>query len=116
MKPVIVDMLRAHLMAASITAVVLEALVSLALLVLPISEQVFASTSFRLIALAAIISGVLVLREWAYAAFEFAVKSHHASSESLPTRPVSVAANCPRRWLVILHLRFTGRPFVLAVR
>ncbi|MFP3564475.1 hypothetical protein [Paraburkholderia sp. SIMBA_030] len=59
MKPVTVDMLRAHLMAASLTAMGAEALA------------------------------------WTL-------------------RPVWVAASCPRRWLAILHPRFTGRPFVLA--
>ncbi|MEZ0602027.1 hypothetical protein ACAX43_07720 [Paraburkholderia sp. IW21] len=114
MKPVTVDMLRAHLMAASLTAMGTEVFALLALLVLPVSRQVFGSATFQLLALALIIGGVIVMRRFAYAAFELAIQSRHAIPHIGPTRPVSVAANCPRRWLVILHLRFTGRPFVLA--
>ena len=114
MKPVTVDMLRAHLMAASLTAMGAEVLIGLALLVLPIAPQTLSSTVFRLLALAVIVSGVIVIRQFAHAAFELALQSHHAAPENWPVRPVSIAANCPRRWLVILHLRLTGRPFVLA--
>lgn len=114
MKPVTVDMLRAHLMAASLTAMGAEALIGLALPVLPISPQTLGSTLFRLFALAAIMSGVFVMRQFAHAAFDLALQSQHAAPASWPTRPISIAANCPWRWLVVLHLRFTGRPFVLA--
>jgi hypothetical protein len=116
MKPVTVDMLRAHLMVASLTAMGAEALMLLVLLVLPIPPQTASSTLFRLLALAVIMSGVIVMRQLAHAAFDLALQSHHAAPENWPTRSVSIAANCPRRWLVILHLRFTGRPFVLAGR
>ncbi|RDJ99038.1 hypothetical protein [Paraburkholderia lacunae] len=114
MKPVTVDMLRAHLMAASLTAMCAEALASLALLVLPISPHAFSSTPFRLFALGSIIGGVVAMRYFAQVSFGLAIRSRHASSRGWTARPVSVAASCPRRWLVILHLRFTGRPFVLA--
>lgn len=114
MKPVTVDMLRAHLMAASLTAMGTEALAWLALPVLPVFQQTFRSTPFRLFAPGSIIGGVAVMRHVAHMSFNRAIQSRHATSYGWTLRPVSVAASCPRRWLVILHLRFTGRPFVLA--
>ncbi|OAJ60035.1 hypothetical protein A6V36_25320 [Paraburkholderia ginsengiterrae] len=117
MKPVTVDMLRAHLMVASLTAMGAEVLVCLALLVLPVPPHAFSSAPFRMLAVALIISGVIVTREFAQAAFELALQGHYATQATPGGRrawPVAVAASCPRRWLVILHLRLTGRPFVLA--
>jgi hypothetical protein len=114
MKPLTVDMLRAHLLVASLTAAGAEALVCLALLVLPVSGQFFGSTPFRLLAIAVIVGGVIVTREFAHAAFECAVRNHHTMPAERCASPVEVAPDCPRRWLVILHLRLTGQPFVLA--
>jgi hypothetical protein len=114
MKPVTVDMLRAHLLVASLTAAGAEAVLCIALLVLPVSQQFFMTTSFRLLAIAVIVGGVIVTREFAHAAFEFAVKNHHTMTAGHDAFPVEVASDCPRRWLVVLHLRLTGRPFVLA--
>ncbi|MFL9953851.1 hypothetical protein PQR21_17335 [Paraburkholderia nemoris] len=111
MKPVTTDMLRAHLMAASLTAMGTEALALLALLVLPVSQQVFSSTGFQSLALALIVSGVIVMRQFAQAAFDLAIQGHYATPAGWP---VLIEADCPRRWFVVLHLRFTGKPFVLA--
>jgi hypothetical protein len=111
MKPVTFDMLRAHLMAATLTAMGAEVLVLLALLVLPVSQQVFSSTRFQFLALALIVSGVIAMRQFAHAAFNLAFQGRHAT---LAGRPILIEADCPRRWFVILHLRCTGRPFVLA--
>jgi hypothetical protein len=111
MKPVTIDMLRAHLMAASLTAMGTQVLALLALLVMPVSSQVFSSTSFQILALALIASGVVVMRQFAQAAFNFAFQSRHATQAG---RSVLIDADCPWRWFVVLHLRFTGRPFVLA--
>ena len=113
MKPVTVDMLRAHLMAASLTAMGAEILLLLVLLVLPISEETFSSTPFRLLALAMIVSGVIVIRRLAHASFEQAMQRRYVMTNIAPSRPVWVTTQCPRRGLVILHLRLTGRPFVL---
>ncbi|EIF31079.1 hypothetical protein BCh11DRAFT_06595 [Burkholderia sp. Ch1-1] len=116
MKPVTVDMLRAHLLVASLTAMGTEVLVCLGLLLLPVSQHAFNSTPFRLLAIAVIVSGVIVTRQFAHAAFELAREGHYATGAGRPARPFAIASNCPRRWLVILHLRLTGRPFVLAER
>ncbi|NKJ45662.1 hypothetical protein CIC12_02655 [Burkholderia sp. SG-MS1] len=114
MKPLAVDMLRAHLLIASLTAVGTEAIVCVALLVLPVSQQFFGSTAFRLLAVAVIVGGVVVTREFAQAAFQIAVKSRHMLPAERCELPVEIGPDCPRRWLVILHLRLTGQPFVLA--
>jgi Na+/serine symporter len=116
MKPVTVDMLRAHLLVASLTAAGAEAVLCVALLVLPMSQHFFGSMSFRLLSVAVIAGGVIVAREFAQAAFAFAVARHYATAVNRSAWPVEfeVAPDCPRRWLVILHLRLTGKPFVLA--
>lgn len=114
MKPVTVDMVRAHLMAASLTAMAIEILACIALLVTPVSPQSLSSTPSRLIAVTVIIGGVIVIRHWARVAFDLAVKRRHVIPCNPSSRPVLVTTNCPRAWLIILHLRFTGRPFELA--
>lgn len=114
MKPVTVDMLRAHLLIASLTAFAAQALVLIALLVLRVPQQFFAALPFRLFALAVIVGGVIVTREFACAAFELAASRARATTAAHCAWPFEVAADCPRRWLVVLHLRLTGQPFVLA--
>jgi len=113
MKPATIDMLRAHLLIASLTAAGAEALLCIALPVLPISQAFFSSTPFRLFALTLIISGVVVAREFAHAAFERAVKCHQAIPADAGAWQLAAAADCPWHWLVVLHLRLTGQPFVL---
>lgn len=117
MKPGIVDILRAHLMAASLTAMGAEVVVCVAVLVLPLPQDAFASAQFRLLALATIVGGVMVMRGVAHSAFRRALREHLVTSDcevGYPrVQPFVIDAACPRRWLVILHFRFTGRAFVL---
>jgi hypothetical protein len=114
MKPVTIDMLRAHLLVASLTAAGTEALLCIALPVLPVSDAFFASASFRLFVIALMVGGVVIAREFSQVAFEFAVRRNFAFRAVREAWPVAIAANCPRRWLVVLHLRLTAQPFVLA--
>jgi hypothetical protein len=107
-------MLRAHLLVASLTAAGTEALLAIAWPVLPVSQVFFSSMSFRLIALGLIVGGVVLAREFARAAFVLAVKRHQAVPTDAGAWQVAAAANCRRQWLVVLHLRLTGQPFVLA--
>ncbi|OLL30801.1 hypothetical protein BTH42_15065 [Burkholderia sp. SRS-W-2-2016] len=121
MKPVTVDMLRAHLLVASLTAALAELLLCVALPLLPVSENFFASMPFRLGALALIVGGVFAAREFAQLAFDFAVRRAYAepaapAERGASTSTVALAADCPQRWLVVLHLRLTGQAFVLAGR
>lgn len=119
MKPATVDMLRAHLMVASFTAMGAEAVACVALLVSPVSQATFVTVPFRLLAVAVIVSGVVAVRRFAHGAFALAMQSRHATPLSrgacaVQPAAIAVGVDCPRRWLVILHLRFTRRPFVLA--
>ncbi len=113
MKQVTVDMLRAHLMVASLTALAADVLACVTVAVLPGAQHLFVSAAFRLAALAMVVGGVIVARQIAQAAFQLAVEERYANVAGLHARPVAVAPDCPRLWLVILHLRLTGTPFVL---
>jgi hypothetical protein len=116
MKSVTADMLRAHLMIASLTAVAADLLACATVFVDPGAEHLFVSAAFRLSSIAVMAGGVMVARQFAQAAFRAAVADRHASVASLRTRPVDLASDCPRLWLVVLHLRLTGKPFVLSER
>ncbi len=108
MKPVTVDMLRAHLMAAALTAMIMEAVTLASFFLFDFAEGAFRSMTFRLLGVAVIICGL------AYLAFGVAVKSRHATCRNQQSALISVSPDCPRRQLVILHLRLTGKPFELA--
>ncbi|WP_144107913.1 hypothetical protein [Paraburkholderia sp. BCC1886] len=116
MKPATLDILRAHLLAASLTAVSAQIVVGLTIVVLHVSGQWFGTAPFRLLAIIVIVAGVVVIRECSNAAFQCALQSGHATPEVGQTCIVSIAEDCPRGWLVVLHLRLTGRAFVLAGR
>lgn len=113
MKPATVDMLRAHLMVASLTALAADVLACVTVAALPGTQHLFVSAAFRFAALAMVAGGVIVARQVAQAAFHLAVADRYANVAGLYARPVAVAPDCPRLWLVILHLRLTGTPFVL---
>ncbi|MEZ2311522.1 hypothetical protein AB6809_33335 [Paraburkholderia sp. RCC_158] len=116
MKPVTADMVRAHLMVASLTAVAADLLACVTVFVEPGVEHLFVSAAFRLSCIALMAGGVVVARQFAQAAFRAAVEDRYASVGSLCTGPVNLASDCPRLWLVVLHLRLTGKPFVLSER
>jgi hypothetical protein len=114
MKAVTVDMLRTHLMAASVTAMGAETIALLALVVTPVSPQTLNSLPFRLLAIAIVIIGVIVIRRVARVAFDLAIARHHVTPYMSNSWPMLVLTDRPWRWLVILHLRLRGRPFALA--
>lgn len=114
MKAATVDMLRAHLIVASVTAAGGGLMALLALATTPVSQQTLSSLPFQLLALAVIICGVFVMRHVGSVAFDFAVKRRQVTSYMSTTRATFVVNNCQWRWLVILHLRLRGRPFLLA--
>lgn len=113
-KFVTVDMLRAHLLTAAFTAMVVQVASLASLLLFGVAESVFDSSAFRASCVLAIIAGTLVARRVAHVAFSGAMKSHHATCCNRPMKCISVASDCPRRLLVILHLRLSGIPFELA--
>lgn len=113
-KFVTVDMLRAHLLAAAFAALAVQVAALASLLLFGIAESAFDSSAFRASSALAIIAGIFAARRIAHFAFSGAVKSHHATCCDRLTKCISVASDCPRRHLVILHLRLSGIPFELA--
>ncbi|MGF6778865.1 hypothetical protein [Paraburkholderia sp. GAS334] len=115
MKPVTVDMLRAHLITASLAAMCIQVILLLSLPLFDVSESSLESLPFRLAAMVSIVCGVALTRQIASMSFSRALQSHHATFRTPASKGamVSVASNCPLRELVILHLRFSGRSFEL---
>ena len=111
MKPSTVDMLRAHLMTASVLAMAIEAAALLSLIVFGTSESTFTTPLFRLMVVALLACGLVVARWVAFVAFARALRSHHAIRRTPRSGLVSLASNCPLRKLVILHLRFSRTAF-----
>jgi hypothetical protein len=111
MKPATVDMLRAHLMTASVLAMGVEAAVLISLLLFGLSESIFDTPSFRWLVVVMLAGGVMAARWLASIAFARAVRSHHATCRMAPSEFVSLTSNCPLRNLVILHLRFRCRAY-----
>lgn len=114
MKAATVDMLRAHLTVASVTAAGGGLVALLALATTPVSQQTLSSPPFQLLALAVIVCGVFVIRHVGRIAFDLAVERRQVTPCMSPTGLTFVLTNFPWRWLVILHLRLRGRPFLLA--
>ncbi len=112
MKPATVDMLRAHLMTAAMAAICIDVLVVLALLLFGIPDQAFQSAWFRWLAVGVIACAVVTTRSLACREFGRAVASRHATYRSPRSSVVWLASDCPRRRLVVLHLRFSRIPFV----
>lgn len=44
------------------------------------------------------------IRHDAARAFQSAARSHHLGFEGNPPRVISIAQDCPKRWLVLLHM------------
>ncbi|SEA35579.1 hypothetical protein [Paraburkholderia sartisoli] len=114
MKPAVVDMLRAHLLTASLAAMCFQ-VAALVSLFFNVSEASLESAPFRLFALGCVVTSVLLTRQVASMSFSRALHSRHATYRTVAAQGglVSVALNCPLRMLVILHLRMRGRPFEL---
>ncbi|PXW14564.1 hypothetical protein [Paraburkholderia caballeronis] len=109
MKPSTVEMLRAYLLVASLAATFIDAVVIVALCVFDVPEHVFQSFPFRIGVLIAVAVTLVVARNVAGFAFRSAVESRHAVVSDAPCRTVSVSADCPRRVLVIFHVRLNRR-------
>jgi len=107
MKPSTVEMLRAWLLAASLAASFIDAVVIFSLGVLGVPERLFESAPFRVGVLAAIALTLVVMRNLARFAFRSAVASRHVIVSDTPCQSVSLTADCPLRLLVIFHLRLS---------
>lgn len=112
MKPSIVEMLRAHLLAASLAAACMDASAVAAIVLFHVPGAVFESRGFRLGAVGAVALGTFAVRRLASHAFRRAVRHAHAWPAT-GTWPARVSRACPSMPLVVLHLRLTGKPYAL---
>src|SRR5258708_40045352 len=103
MKPVTVDMLRAHLMAAALTAMIMEAVTLASFFLFDFAEGAFRSMTFRLLGVAVIICGVLVARRVAYLPFRGGVKSPDPTCPHPQSARISVVPRFPPRQTGLLY-------------
>jgi hypothetical protein len=115
MKQTTIEMLRAHLMAASLCAVCIEFGMAIAHLC-GVADQRFQNASFRLAGLLLIAGCVAAVRCIAQLAFDAAEKRHYATREGPRCELVRVSVCCPWLALVVLHLRFTCKPYAFVDR
>jgi hypothetical protein len=115
MKQTTIDMLRVHLMAASLCAVCIEVGMVIAHL-FGVADHSFQNLWFRLAGLAFIVCCVTAVRCIAHLAFDKALKRDYASGARVPCELVRVSVKCPWLALVVLHLRFTSKPYALVDR
>jgi hypothetical protein len=106
MKPSIIDPCRAYLLVASLAAVASQTVILLSMLVLDVPEDVFTSPLSRVCVVAVIAATVLVVRRLAREAFCDALATRHARLIGWQQRTVALSAQCPRRPLVVLHVRW----------
>lgn len=111
MKPTIIEQWRAYLFVAALAAVAIQAVVFIAILVLHVRTDVFTSPPFRIGVVAAIAGAVHVVRLLARDAFRDAIANRHAQVVGWQHRTVTVSAHCPRRVLVLLHVRLNRHTF-----
>lgn len=115
MKSSTVEMLRAHLLVASLSATFIDAAVLVAC-ALGVPERVFESALFRGGVLAAIGLALVVTRSLARLAFRSAVAGRYAIVSDTPCKTVSLSADCPLRLFVIFHLRLNCDRLALAAQ
>ena len=112
MKHTTVQMIRAHLVTASVAATAIDVCVVSLLFFCKIPQTLFETTTFRVLTFGLLLAAVLITRHAARVAFRAAVKRRHARFVGPRFDAVCVSALCPARGLVILHLHFTGMPYV----
>ncbi|ACC70370.1 hypothetical protein PPMP20_32410 [Paraburkholderia phymatum] len=112
MKQTTVQMIRAHVVTASLAATTIDVFVVGLLFFCKYPETLFETRSFRELAFALLVAAVLIMRHAARIAFRAAVNRRHAHYLGPRRDAVCVSAMCPARSLVILHLHFTGMPYV----
>jgi len=105
MKPSTVDMLRAWLLVASLSATLIDAVVLIALGCFGMPERAFESASFRWGVVAAVALTLAMMRMLARLAFDAAIAGRHATVSDSACQIVSISADCPFRLLVLFHVR-----------
>jgi 4-amino-4-deoxy-L-arabinose transferase-like glycosyltransferase len=106
MNPSTIERWRAYLLVASFAAAVIQVAAIFAILVLRVPQDDFASPLFRMSVIALVACSVAVVRQLAQLAFRDALASRHVRLVGGRQRAVALSAHCPRKILVILHVRF----------
>ncbi|MEK6350175.1 MAG: hypothetical protein V4764_22025 [Burkholderia sp.] len=99
------DVWRANALIAAVAAMAAQLIVLLMMDVFHVPDRAFTSLPFHCAAVAYVAAAVLLAHRFAAHAFRGAVASGHVCLTSADERLVRVAAHCPRRALVLLHLR-----------
>jgi hypothetical protein len=105
-------MIRAHVVTASVAATAIDVAVVSLLFFCKFPESMFETASFRVLTFTLLLAVVLATRHAAHIAFRAAIRRRHARFVGPQEDAVSVSSMCPARRLVILHLDFTGMPYV----
>ncbi|SEK07746.1 hypothetical protein [Paraburkholderia diazotrophica] len=112
MKQTTVEMIRAHVVTASVAATAIDVAVVSLLFFCKFPESMFETASFRVLTFTLLLAAVLATRHAAHIAFRAAIRRRHARFVGPREDAVCVSSLCPARRLVILHLHFTGMPYV----
>jgi hypothetical protein len=105
-------MLRTYLRTASAMAGIIQVGAIGAIVFLRIPASAMESSGFRVWALAGIIVGTAVVRQLSRLAFQRAMQNQVASVGDSRS-PIVIASGCPLVTLVLLHLKFARREFVV---
>lgn len=109
MSPIVVRSIRAHLVAASIAATLIDAGVLVSMGVFDVSENTFQTPEFRFMVLSAVVVALMGMRLAAFSAYRIALRMSYvyvSADRTLYVRPV-----CRLRALVMMHFRLAGLPF-----
>jgi hypothetical protein len=107
------EALRAYLLVASVAAITIDLIALYAGWVLQIPDSVFYSTPFRILAILVILAAVVAVRLRCGMAFRSAIGSGDAVAHDDQERAIVVNVRCPKRRLVCLYARLSGRRAVL---
>jgi hypothetical protein len=99
------DAWRANALIAAVAAMSAQLIVLLMMDVFHVPDRAFTSMPFHCATLAYLAAAVLLVHRLAAQAFRYALASGYVRLTSPAERLVRVAAHCPRRALVLLHLR-----------
>lgn len=112
MSSAVVDECRAHLFVASLSGMLVQVVMSLAVLLLGVPETMFETSAFRLAIDAILIAMLFGVRIFSRSAFSSAVAHHHVRFRGTTGQVVFISRACPRRAFVILHVRLNCRRFM----
>jgi hypothetical protein len=113
MNPATIDQCRAHLLVASLAAALIQVMVLGAMIVFDVPVAVFTSNAFHLAVVALVVAAVFLTRKFSDSAFRAALAGNHVWLGNTRHRTVTLSSHCPRRALVVLHVRLNRKRFEL---